>query len=85
MKRYKHPFSDVILLDAENSCSIWYVLCGDSEDVNPLSKTSARLVTKHAVLVEVAELRNKMNALQYWADALSTDDFEEYYKEYVQE
>jgi hypothetical protein len=63
----------------------WFVICGDGEGNTPHSKLSARLIARHAVLTEVAELNNRATSLREWADALSEDDFEEYYKEYVQE
>lgn len=86
---YQHRYSNVCLVRVDNEDSEggedWFVICGDGEENLPYSKKSARLIAKHAVLTEVALLRNKVNALQDWADALSTDDFEEYYKEYIQE
>lgn len=89
IKRYKHPYSEVVIHKTGNSDNgepKWYVQDGEESEWGPEStEINLRIVSYWMMQVEIAELQNKIDSLTEWAEQVRHHDFEEYYKEYVQE
>lgn len=89
IKSYKHPYSEVVIHkvgDSTNGEPLWYVQVGEeSEWGGVCTERKLRMLAYWMMQGEINGLQNKIDSLSEWSDQVRYHDFEEYYKEYVQE